>query len=117
MSQAGSYLLRRTAGTSAAAITTAAGQQVSAQFMNGGPYGAVTAGGWTAVWLPYRGGKLAMRLDEGEFIGRDVFFQKNRLILRHVRKPPDARFHLIGFQVQALRNRVGISHQIMRGIA
>jgi serine protease inhibitor len=41
-------------------FTTAAGRQVSAQFMNGGPDRAVTAGGWTAVWLPYRGGKLAM---------------------------------------------------------
>ena len=41
-------------------FTTAVGQQVSAQFMNGGPYHTVTAGGWTAVWLPYRGGKLAM---------------------------------------------------------
>jgi len=41
-------------------FTTAAGQQVSAQFMNGGPYNTVTAGGWTAVRLPYRGGKLAM---------------------------------------------------------
>jgi serine protease inhibitor len=39
---------------------TAAGQQVTAQFMNGGPYRTVTAGGWTAVWLPYRGGQLAM---------------------------------------------------------
>jgi hypothetical protein len=28
--------------------------------MNGGPYAADSAAGWTAVWLPYRGGKLAM---------------------------------------------------------
>jgi serine protease inhibitor len=41
-------------------FTTATGQQVSAQFMNGGPYRAVSVGGWTGVWLPYRGGKLAM---------------------------------------------------------
>jgi serine protease inhibitor len=41
-------------------FTTASGQRVSAQFMNGGPYDAVSAGGWTAVRLPYRGGKLAM---------------------------------------------------------
>jgi serine protease inhibitor len=41
-------------------FTTAAGRPVTAQFMNGGPYSALTAGGWTAVWLPYRGGKLAM---------------------------------------------------------
>ncbi len=41
-------------------FTTAAGRQVTAQFMNGGPYRAVRVGGWTAVWLPYAGGKLAM---------------------------------------------------------
>jgi serine protease inhibitor len=41
-------------------FTTAAGQQVSAEFMNGGQYRATTEAGWTAVWLPYRGGKLAM---------------------------------------------------------
>jgi serpin B len=28
--------------------------------MTGGQYSVVRAGGWTAVWLPYRGGKLAM---------------------------------------------------------
>ena len=41
-------------------FTTAAGRPVRAQFMVGGEYRAVSAGGWTAVWLPYRGGKLAM---------------------------------------------------------
>jgi serpin B len=41
-------------------FTTAAGRQVSAQFMNGGPYVAASADGWTAVWLPYRNGRLAM---------------------------------------------------------
>lgn len=41
-------------------FTTAAGRPVTAQFMNGGPYRAVSAGGWTAVWLPYAGGNLAM---------------------------------------------------------
>jgi serine protease inhibitor len=46
--------------TSPGPFTTAAGQQVSAQFMNGGPYSTVTEGGWTAVSLPYRGGQLAM---------------------------------------------------------
>jgi serpin B len=28
--------------------------------MTNGPYRATLADGWTAVWLPYRGGKLAM---------------------------------------------------------
>ncbi len=41
-------------------FTTAAGRRVTAQFMTGGQYRAVSAGGWTAVWLPYAGGKLAM---------------------------------------------------------
>ena len=41
-------------------FTTAAGQQVSASFMNGSGYRMATAGGWTAVSLPYRGGTLAM---------------------------------------------------------
>ncbi len=46
--------------TSPGPFTTAAGQQVSAKFMDGGPYQTVSAAGWTSVWLPYRGGKLAM---------------------------------------------------------
>jgi serpin B len=41
-------------------FTSAAGYQVTAQFMINGPFRAVRAGGWTAVWLPYRGGGLAM---------------------------------------------------------
>ena len=46
--------------TSPGPFTTAAGQHVTAQFMTGGQFRAVRAGGWTAVWLPYSGGKLAM---------------------------------------------------------
>ena len=46
--------------TSPGPFTTAGGRQVTAQFMIGGSYQAVTSGGWTAVWLPYRGGKLGM---------------------------------------------------------
>ncbi len=46
--------------TSPGPFTTAAGQHVTAQFMTGGQYRAVRAGGWTAVWLPYSGGKLAV---------------------------------------------------------
>ena len=46
--------------TSPGPFTTAEGRPVTARFMLGGEYRAVTAGGWTAVWLPYRGGKLAM---------------------------------------------------------
>ena len=41
-------------------FTTAAGQHVTAQFMTGVQFRAAQAVGWTAVWLPYRGGKLAM---------------------------------------------------------
>ncbi len=46
--------------TSPEPFTTSSGQHVTAQFMTGGQYSAVRAGGWTAVWLPYRGGKLGM---------------------------------------------------------
>jgi len=46
--------------TSPGPFATAAGRPVTAQFMLGGQYRAVSTGGWTAVWLPYRGGKLAM---------------------------------------------------------
>jgi serine protease inhibitor len=41
-------------------FTTAARQQATVSYMNGGQYRAVSAAGWTAVQLPYRGGKLAM---------------------------------------------------------
>jgi serpin B len=41
-------------------FTTASGQRVSAEFLHGGAFRSVSAGGWTAVSLPYRGGKLAM---------------------------------------------------------
>ncbi len=46
--------------TSPGPFTTAAGQHVPAQFMTGGQFRAVRASGWTAVWLPYNGNKLAM---------------------------------------------------------
>jgi serine protease inhibitor len=48
------------AATGPGPFTTDSGRQVSAQFMNGGPYVSASAGGWSAVWLPYRGGRLAM---------------------------------------------------------
>jgi serine protease inhibitor len=41
-------------------FTTAEGQNVSASFMNGGPYATASVDGWTAAFLPYRGGRLAM---------------------------------------------------------
>jgi serine protease inhibitor len=41
-------------------FTTAAGQHVTAQFLHGGGFRVGSAGGWTGVSLPYRGGKLAM---------------------------------------------------------
>jgi serpin B len=48
--------------TSPEPFTTASGQQVTAQFMISGDqeYRTIRADGWTAVRLPYRGGKLAM---------------------------------------------------------
>jgi serpin B len=46
--------------TEPGSFTTAAGQQVSAQFMHGDSYVSASADGWTAVWLPYANGRLAM---------------------------------------------------------
>jgi serpin B len=46
--------------TSAGPFTTAAGRRISVKFMHGGDFRTTSAGGWTAVSLPYRGGKLAM---------------------------------------------------------
>jgi serine protease inhibitor len=41
-------------------FTTAAGSTVTANYLNGSGYQIGTAGGWTGVQLPYRGGKVAM---------------------------------------------------------
>jgi serine protease inhibitor len=41
-------------------FTTADGQHVTVKFMNGGLYQTASGAGWTAVRLPYRGGKLQM---------------------------------------------------------
>ena len=46
--------------TSPAPFTSAAGTRVTAKFMHGGPFRTTQAKGWTAVSLPYQGGKLAM---------------------------------------------------------
>jgi serine protease inhibitor len=46
--------------TSPGPFTTAAGRRTSVKFMHGGDFRTTSAGGWTAVSLPYRGGKLAM---------------------------------------------------------
>jgi serine protease inhibitor len=43
-----------------AQFTTAAGQRVQAQYLHGGYFASATADGWTAVLLPYQGGRLAM---------------------------------------------------------
>jgi serine protease inhibitor len=41
-------------------FTTATGQQVTARFLRGGDFRFTNYSGWTAVSLPYRGGKLTM---------------------------------------------------------
>lgn len=41
-------------------FTTAAGGPVTAQYLTGGGYRTAAAAGWTAVALPYKGGRLAM---------------------------------------------------------
>ena len=43
-----------------AQFTTAAGQRVQAHYLHGGYFESATADGWTAVSLPYQGGRLAM---------------------------------------------------------
>jgi serpin B len=49
-----------TASTRSENFRTAAGQEISARFMTGGQFRQAQAAGWTAVSLPYRGGRLAM---------------------------------------------------------
>jgi serine protease inhibitor len=46
--------------TSPRPFTTASGRTVTAKFMKGNDFPMAKAGGWTAVELPYLGGKLAM---------------------------------------------------------
>jgi serpin B len=41
-------------------FSTGTGQQVTAHYLHGSGFRAATDGGWTAVALPYRGGRLAM---------------------------------------------------------
>lgn len=41
-------------------FTTQAGQRVTAHYLHGSYFRFATGGGWTAVQLPYRGGRLAM---------------------------------------------------------
>lgn len=46
--------------TASGTFTPAGARPVSVKFMNGGDFRYATTDGWTAVSLPYRGGKLAM---------------------------------------------------------
>ncbi len=46
--------------THLAPFSTAAGQPVSASYLHGGAFRYARAGGWTAVRIPYRGGRLAL---------------------------------------------------------
>jgi serine protease inhibitor len=46
--------------TAAGQFTQASGQQVTVKFMDGAGFPFASADGWTAVSLPYRGGKLSM---------------------------------------------------------
>jgi hypothetical protein len=66
----------------------------------------------------FKFGKLVLvRLDERQFVGRDVFLQENRLVLRHRGEAPDALPHFLGIQMQPLRNGVRVRVQIARRIA
>ncbi len=46
--------------TKSGTFTTANGQQISVRYLNGGQFPTVRTDGWTAVSLPYRGGRLTM---------------------------------------------------------
>ncbi len=48
------------AQTYTSSFTTAAGPQVKASYLDGGSFAAGTVDGWTAVALPYQGGRLEM---------------------------------------------------------
>jgi serpin B len=48
------------AKTYQAPFTTAAGMRVRTHYLDGGYFASATADGWTAVQLPYQGGRLAM---------------------------------------------------------
>jgi len=43
-----------------ARFTTASGRPVRAEYLSGGLFASASAGGWTAVSLPYQGGRLTM---------------------------------------------------------
>ncbi|HTZ94553.1 MAG TPA: serpin family protein [Streptosporangiaceae bacterium] len=46
--------------TTTGSFLTAAGQRVQAHYLNGSEFNSASANGWTAVSLPYQGGKLSM---------------------------------------------------------
>lgn len=48
------------AATYTGSFATASGARASAHYLSGHGYASAEAGGWTAVSLPYRGGRLAM---------------------------------------------------------
>ena len=58
-----------------------------------------------------------MRIDEGEFVGSDVFFQKDRLVLRYRGEMANPGAHFIGIEVQALGNQVRIRIEVAGRIA
>ena len=60
---------------------------------------------------------VAMRFDKGLFVLSDVFFQKDRLILRHGSEMADTRPHFIRIQMQPLRNHLRVSVEVTGGIA
>ena len=59
---------------------------------------------------------IAVRVDEGQFVGSDVFFKKNRLILRHGGEVANARPHFVGIEMQAFRNQIAVGIQVARRI-
>ena len=59
----------------------------------------------------------AMRLDEGQFVGRDVVLQEHRLVAGNRRHAPQARAQLIGRHVQAGGDLVGVGLEVALLIA
>ncbi len=60
---------------------------------------------------------VAVSLDKGQLILRDVFLEINGLVLRSAGKFAQALPHFSGVKVQSLRDEIGVHGKIASGIA
>ena len=60
---------------------------------------------------------VAVRFDESQFVGRDVFFEINGRVLRHAGEVADFLAHVFGAHVQTLGDEVGVSVEVAGGVA